>query len=332
MKISVIGPAIIDVLAGHVGPDIFSKKSNRVDNIRLSFGGNALNEAVTLSRLGAKTSLITKLGDDESGKRVLDFISENGLPTEKVIVEAGLKTAVSVVLIDESGERFFLTDPNSNLRKLDLGDIMPFIDEMGDIVCFPCMFTSPLLDIPKVAELFSLIKEKPGRTIVLDMTNAKNGETTDDMAGIFSQTDFFLPNREELISISKGKTPDEAAEQILGFGTKAVIVKCGSESTRVYTKNSVTTVPVFKEAHLCDTTGAGDCFGAGFIYGLYRGMDLINAVAFGNATASCTVEVMGATDGITSADEPTKRYQKLMNDLDIPSSLHPQGFDIPGQK
>lgn len=126
----------------------------------MSFGGNALNEAVVLSRLGVDTELVSRVGDDDAGKRVLDFLNDNRVHTDKVRVEEGLPTAINIVMVDTSGERFFLTNPNSNLRKLGISDITPWIDSMADIVCFPCFFTSPLLDLPAMEKLFSAIKEK----------------------------------------------------------------------------------------------------------------------------------------------------------------------------
>ena len=77
--ITVIGAAIIDVLAGPVSEDIFQSGSMPMKMTRMSFGGDALNEAVVLSRMGKKVELISKVGDDEAGNRVLDYIKANGI-------------------------------------------------------------------------------------------------------------------------------------------------------------------------------------------------------------------------------------------------------------
>ena len=311
MQVSVIGPAIVDILAGGVTKQIFDQKSNALSDIRMSFGGNALNEAVVLSRLGVDTELVSKVGDDDAGKRVLDFLKDNRVRTDNVRVEEGLSTAINIVMVDTSGERFFLTNPNSNLRKLGLSDITPWIDSMADIVCFPCLFTSPLLDLPAMEKLFPAIKEKNNRTLVLDMTTAKNGETIDDMKKMLSYVDFFLPNEEELKSISGGLTTDEAARKILSFGIKAVVVKRGGKDTLLFTENDRVKVPIYMTANVIDTTGAGDSFGAGFIYGLSQNMPLKDCVAFGNAVASCAVEFLGATTGIKDLDEPMRRFKDI---------------------
>lgn len=311
MQVSVIGPAIVDILAGGVTRQIFDHKSNALSDIRLSFGGNALNEAVALARLGAETELVSKVGNDDAGKRVLDFLNDNKVHTEKIKAEEGLSTAINIVMVDTVGERFFLTNPNSNLRKLGLSDIIPWTDSFADVVCFPCLFTSPLLDLMAMTKLFTTIKEKNKRLLILDMTTAKNGETIDDMKEMLSFVDYFLPNEEELRSISGGVDTDTAAKKILSFGVKAVVVKRGGNDTFLYTTDGCKKVPVYKASDVKDTTGAGDSFGAGFIYGLTKKMSLVDSVLFGNAVASCAVESLGATDGISSIEEPMRRYKEL---------------------
>lgn len=147
---------------------------------------------------------------------------------------------------------------------------------------------------------------------MLDMTTAKNGETIDDMKKMLSYADYFLPNEEELKSISGGLTTDEAARKILSFGVKAVVVKRGGKDTLLYTDNDRVEVPIYKTANVIDTTGAGDSFGAGFIYGLHKKMSLKECVTFGNAVASCAVEFLGATTGVQDLDKLRKRFQDIV--------------------
>ena len=78
-RITVIGAAIIDVLAGPVNAQVFQIGSQPVEKTGLSFGGDALNEAVVLGRLGKKVQLISKVGKDEAGDRVMDYAEGCGL-------------------------------------------------------------------------------------------------------------------------------------------------------------------------------------------------------------------------------------------------------------
>lgn len=204
-KITVIGAAIIDILAGPVNENLFQTGSMSMQMTKMSFGGDALNEAVVLSRLGKKTELITKVGNDEAGKRVLDYTKDNGINAKNITVEDNLTTGMNIVLIDDEGERHFLTNPQGSLRKLALKDILPYVDEMGDIVSFASIFVSPLLDIESMECLFREIKSKTRRVLAVDMTKVKNGEKLEDLQRILPYIDYIFPNHEE-ITLLTGET------------------------------------------------------------------------------------------------------------------------------
>jgi len=160
-EISIIGAGVVDILVGAVDEKIFSRSSTPLDFIKMSFGGDALNEAIALSRLGKKVQWISKVGDDDAGKRILNYATENGVDISGVKIETGLATGASVVLIDATGERRFITNKGSSLRKLSAEDILPHVDDMGEIVCLASMFVSPLLDIATMEKIFKQIKSKP---------------------------------------------------------------------------------------------------------------------------------------------------------------------------
>ena len=147
-QISIIGAGVIDVLVGAIDRNNFIDTSQDMDYVKLSFGGDALNEAIVLSRLGKKVQWISKVGDDDAGRKILDYAEENGVDISGVKIESGLDTAVTIVLVDSRGERRFLTNPHSSLRKLTAEDILPHVDDMAQLVSFASMFISPPLDVP----------------------------------------------------------------------------------------------------------------------------------------------------------------------------------------
>ena len=309
--ITVIGAAIIDVLAGPVDESIFEKGSQPVNSTRLAFGGDALNEAVVLSQLGAKVELISKVGDDEAGKRVLDFLQEKQVDVTKVKIEEGLDTGINIVLVTPEGERMFLTNPNGSLRKLSETDVMEQLDSAADIVCMASMFVSPLLDIPAMERIFQRIKGKPGRILVADMTTAKNGETLADIACLLKYIDYLIPNETEAARLTVETDAYRNAELFIEHGASCVVIKRGKKGCLIRTKNQQIEIPAYANATLVDTTGAGDSFAAGFLWGLKNGMPLEECGRFGCAVASCTVEKLGANTAIDSAELAMKRYNEM---------------------
>lgn len=310
-NITIIGNAIIDVLVKSVDAKVFEKGSLPVDQIKLAFGGDALNEAIVLTRLGKKVDLISKVGNDEAGSRVLSFLKDSGITIDKIIIENGLDTSINVVLIDENGERYFLTNPAGSQRKLMEDDIYPYLDSENDIVSFASIFVSPPLDISAMTRIFKRIKEKPDRILVADLTKAKKGERLEDLADLLPYVDYILPNKDEIALLTGEKDPCINAGLLIESGVSCAVIKCGSEGCIIRTRDDLYHIPAYPVKKCIDTTGAGDSFAAGFLWALSEGLPLIDCGCFACATASCTVECVGATGGVISVETSMKRYEEI---------------------
>lgn len=345
--VTVIGPAVIDILASPVDLDAIASGVRELDRIRMSFGGDALNEAVVLSRLGKKVQLISKVGDDEAGRRILTWLEGNGIATDSVIVQAGLDTAINIVLIEKNGNRRFLMNPHSSLYRLSREDVLPFLDGMAEIVSFASMFISPLFTIPKMEQLFAQIK-KSGRRLTVDVARAKNGETIEDVRPLLSYMDVFFPNEEEIAALTGEKDPVRNVCALVEAGTGTAVVKTGPEGCLIGCREPGSTVagkrpgqaagkepdsaagrepgaavpeteagchgiqimriPAVSGVRCVDSTGAGDSFAAGFISGMCDGLDSRECARLGCAAASCSIEEIGATDGVLDLTQVMERY------------------------
>ena len=266
-EISVIGVGVIDFLVGAVDEKLFKLDGQDVDYMKFSFGGDALNEAIALARLGKKVHWISKVGDDDAGHKILNYAAENGVDISGVKVEADLETAVTVVLVDKQGERRFLTNPRSSLRKLALEDILPHVDDMAQIVSFASMFISSLLDASAMEKLFKRIKAS-GRTLAVDMKCSKNGETLKDLAGVLSSVDYFFPNEFELSTLTGETDVQKNIETLLESGLKCAVVKRGGEGCIIATKSAQIEIPAYRVEKVIDTTGAGGLFCGGLFMGV----------------------------------------------------------------
>lgn len=307
--VTIIGAAIIDVLAAPVNENVFSIGSQPMDTIEMSFGGDALNEAVILSRLGKRVQLITKVGDDEAGRRVLSFLEENHISSEGTVIQRGLRTGINIVLIDEKGNRHFLTNPSGSLRRLSFEDIEGHLDDAAGIVSFAGMFVSPLLTIPEMKRLFSRIKDKKDRILAVDMTKAKNGEVLEDIQELLPYIDYIFPNEEEIALLTGERDPKRNASLLIERGVKTAVVKCGERGCIIADSSGVRHIPAVKAEKCVDTTGAGDSFAAGFLWGISQGMDHESCGRLACAAASCIVEQYGAAAGIDSIERVWKRFR-----------------------
>ncbi len=311
-KVTVIGAAIVDIYAGAVDKEIFTKGSVPARNIGISCGGDALNEAVILSDLGNSTEIISLLGNDEAAGTVRKCLEKNKIDTGKITVDPDIPTGTNIVLVDDAGERYFITNPESTLRKLSNEHILPHLDDAGDIVSFASIFVSPKLTVSDMEEVFRQIKETPGRILVADMTTAKNGEKIKDLEPILKYIDYIIPNEKEASILTGESDPVKSAEIFIEHGANTVIIKCGKEGCIYKSVYEEGHVPAYPDSKVIDTTGAGDSFVAGFIHGLSKGLSLQDSCRYGCAVSSVVVEHMGTqcTDDIRN--EAESRYSHYL--------------------
>ncbi len=307
MKITLIGNSTVDVLARPVNADVFASGSQPAEEIRMSCGGDGLNEAVMLSRMGKQTELISKIGTDDAGSRILSFLQDNHVSTDHMIIEEAAETSLNLVLIDDHGQRSFITNPKGSQRTLSYEEIVPHIKEAGEIVSFASIFVSSAMMMSDYQKLFSALK-KEGRVLCADMTKRKRGESLQDLLCFLPGLDYVFPNEEEIALLTGNNDPEINAGMLVDAGVKCAVIKCGEKGCIIKTEDECMHVPAYPHAHCIDTTGAGDTFVAGFLYALSEGMPLYNCGLFANAAASCNIEKTGASEGVTSLDEPMRRF------------------------
>ncbi|MDE7307077.1 MAG: carbohydrate kinase family protein, partial [Lachnospiraceae bacterium] len=219
------------------------------------------------------------------------------------------KTGINLVLIDDKGERYFITSQNGSLRKLYPQDIPDSSLLCGKYLCFASIFVAPAFDNTALTELFSRAKAN-GLILCADMTKRKNRETISDMKPCLSFLDYVFPNYEEA-SLLTGLTDwDEIADAFLLCGVKNVIIKAGSRGCFIKTHSRRYWIAAYPSDSCIDTTGAGDTFTACFLYAINLGMSLPEAGKFANAGASICVEQVGA-GGIENAEQVMKRYREI---------------------
>ena len=102
-----------------------------------------------------------------------------------------------------------------------------------------------------------------------------------------------------------------SADKFLQHGAFCVVIKRGKEGCLIKTTDEEIEIPAYLDTKVIDTTGAGDSFVAGFLYGLKNKWELKECARFGCAVASCIVEQMGANAENLSLNSPMKRYHEM---------------------
>ncbi len=293
-EIVIIGAAIVDVLVRPVNAAVFETGSYPAEEICMSPGADALNEAIVLSRLGGQVRLETVVGDDAAGRFLIRECADNGIMIEERQIKKEIPTGINVVLVGGDGERSFLTNPHGTLRALKLSDIrMPFEPE-ARYLCFASIFVFPEIKTAQLVRIFSQAKRQ-NMTVCADMTKCKCKETVSDMAEAFACLDYLFANEQEAALLTGKADTKEAARSLLAAGAKHVIIKCGAKGCLVMTVQESYQVPAAQGITCVDTTGAGDSFVAGFIFALSEGKELSQCAEFANLCGGRAAGVLGAT-------------------------------------
>ena len=308
----IIGAAITDLPLRPVSKIIFDVPSYAIDSMNMSIGGDAINEATVITRLGKNVRLIGAIGNDVAGGIIKKHCIDNGIDTSCIRTRDDFITSTNVILIQEDGERTVVNNRSGSLWTFSIDDIN--LDDIKDakILSFASIFNNARLDNSAMVKIFKKAKEE-GMIICADMVASRQKETIDDIAEAMSYVDYFFPNYEEASNLS-GKTDlDEIADTFINLGVKTVIIKIGKKGAFIKNKDGSQIVPAYLHSNCIDTTGAGDNFAAGFITALLEGKNLKECGQFANVVASISVESIGATEGVknrTMVDERLEKYKE----------------------
>ena len=191
-----LGAAVVDIPLRPVSRDMFDIESYPVDKIAMTVGGDAMNEATIISRLGFKTGIIACIGDDAAGQFILRSCKKDNIDVEGIKIDPNIDTSMNIGLVTEDGERTFVTNRNGSLWKENIEHVDFEKMKQAKILSLASIFNCPLLDGKALVEIFKVAKAE-GMTITADMIKPRLGETLDDIKEALSYVDYFFPNFDE---------------------------------------------------------------------------------------------------------------------------------------
>ncbi|MDI6847968.1 MAG: carbohydrate kinase family protein, partial [Candidatus Bathyarchaeia archaeon] len=228
-------------------------------------GGSAANTIVGLARLGCKVGFIGKVADDRDGRMLLEDFRREGVDTNGIIVARHGRSGTAMGFVDRKGERALYVDPGVN-------DTIEF-DEVNKEYAFQTRFLHLTSFVGEKSfqtqkRLFEILPKNVKVSLDIGELYARKG--LEALEPILSRTFVMMPNAKELQILTKKADYRENAELLLEKGVKTVAVKLGSKGCYVADGKESHMIEAF-EVNVVDTTGAGDAFCAGFLYGLISG-------------------------------------------------------------
>jgi ribokinase len=254
-------------------------------------GGSAANTIVGLARLGCKVGFIGKVADDREGKMLVEDFCREGVDTNGIMhSKHGISGAV-MGFVDEKGDRALYVDPGVN-DTIEFNEInMEYAFQTRFLHLTSFIGEKSYQTQKKIVEAFP-----QGVKISLDPGElyARKGAMLEP---IIEKTFVLMPNLNELELLTKMADYRKGAEVLLKKGVEIVAVKLGAKGCYVTNGRENHSVEPFK-VKVVDTTGAGDAFCAGFLYGLISDKSLYECGRLGNFVASRCIMKMGARSGL----------------------------------
>jgi sugar/nucleoside kinase (ribokinase family) len=300
MKILCVGQMVADILVQGINTLDFSVDTQRVSNIFIKNGGDCLNTAIDLRRLGNNIGFIGLVGNDILGQYLLDVLKNNQIETQGVRITDKARTSSVIVAINSNGERVFFYYGGTN-------DLFGFEDvklaeiEQFDIIHVGGTFMLPRFDGDGAAKLFELAHQF-GKLTTMDVTWDTTGRWMQIIEPCLKHLDLFMPSVGEAEKITGETQPENMAKVLMGQGVKNVIIKLGKEGCYVNALGENFYFPSY-DVPVVDTTGAGDSFVSGILTGISRGWNIKKSVRFASAVSAFCIQALGATTGVPSFEK-----------------------------
>jgi ribokinase len=260
-------------------------------------GGSAANTIVGLARLGCKVGFIGKVAGDREGKMLVDDFQRESVDTNGIIHSKHGRSGTAMGFVDKKGERALYVDSGVN-DTIALNEIDVKYASQTRLLHLTSFIGEKSFQTQK-----KLVETLPKNVkLSLDPGELYAEKGMQILEPLISRTSVFMPSRGELQLLTGKDDYRKGAETLLRKGVGVVAVKLGSRGCYVTDGKESHLVEAFK-VKVVDTTGAGDAFCAGFLYGLISGKSLYECGRIGNFIASRCIMKMGARPGLPHVDD-----------------------------
>ncbi len=308
------------ILLGRVAVDLnpvdYYCPLNESTTFKRYLGGSPANIAVGLARLGKKCGFFARVSDDQLGTFVTDYFDNEGIDTSHIKrCQNGEKIGLTFTEIKSETESSIVMYRNEAADlKLDVADIdEEYINKAKAIlISGTALAESPSREAALKAVALA---KKNGVPIIFDIDyRAYNWKNSDEIAIYYSsvarEADIILGSREEYDLTEKfikvGMTDKETAAYWHSQNAKIVIIKHGKEGSTAYTNDgesySIKPFPV----KLLKSFGGGDGYASAFLYGIFEGWEIIDALEFGSASAAMLVASHACSQDMPTVDAVKK--------------------------
>ncbi|MDD9956470.1 MAG: 5-dehydro-2-deoxygluconokinase [Anaerolineaceae bacterium] len=316
-----MGRSSIDLYSNDVGSPFVD-----INSFAAYVGGSPTNISVGATRLGARAALLTAVGEDPVGDFLLNFLRKEGVPTEYIPRKAGMRSSC-VLLGIEPPDRFPLQYYRDNCADINLTIDDVLAAPVTDCEVFQFAGTNLSLEPSRSATMFAAeLARQSGARVVFDIDFRPDQWSDIRAFGVVARSalplvDVVIGTEDEInaatlssveqMELTHSQVSDArvtgdtlaAIGSILDSGPEAVVEKVGAQGARIHLRDGeIVEAPGFP-VEIYNILGAGDAFGAGFLYGLVRDWGWYRSARLGNACGAIVVTKHGCADFMPTMSE-----------------------------
>lgn len=305
MRILGVGLLVCDILVKPVSAAVLAADTYMAEKIHISVGGDAFNVVSNLNRMGQEALFVGGIGQDEFADIIRGIMKKRGLSTEGLL-EDDVRSSVTAVLIHEDGERSFLGQEGA-CQWLDASRVPDAWLHEGDLLFVGSAGALPTMEDNGSLEDLMKRAHAAGMTVAMDVSGTREAMTSQRLEPLIRQADLFFPSLQEASLLCGSEDPKKIAEYYHGLGIRTLAVKMGEKGSYLSCDTYEGMIAAYP-AQAIDTTGAGDSFVSGFLYGYVNGYSMKECAMLGSAAGSLCVQTVGASE----ADLSVERLQKVI--------------------
>jgi sugar/nucleoside kinase (ribokinase family) len=308
MDVLCVGQLAADILVRPVERVDFGVDTKRVEGIDIRSGGDGLNVALGLARLGNRVGFCGKVGNDQLGEYLAGVVRGAGIDDRSLRRTDEATTCACLVLINTKGDRSFFYHGGAN-ELFSPHDVDESMIAEAAIVHVGGTYLLPRLDGEGAAGLFERA-QAAGKLTSMDVTWDVTGRWLSVIEPCLPHLSYFMPSIREAERIAGRSEPVAIAEFFENRGVGTTVIKLGDKGCYVKPRGKPGISVEGFRTRVVDTTGAGDSFVAGFLTGVLRHWDPRRSASFACAVAAMNIRQVGATGGIPTFEEALRFMER----------------------
>lgn len=268
-----------------------------LENLEIKPGGSAANTAVASSRLGLRTGFIGATGEDSEGKFLIADLKKEGVDTSQIAIRKEAPTGKCIIITDSDENRHMYAFTGAG-NLIEINKIDP-----NYIKTTKFLHIADLINIDPLIKVAETAHQSHNTKVALNPGGLITGLGYLKVQRLLSLTNIYISSIVEAERLYQTSDKNKLIQALLNEGITIIVLTMGKNGCVVATSEECHTIPAFTVDKVLDTTGAGDAFSAGFLFGLHNKFNLKDCGYCGNAVSALCIQEIGARNGLPTENE-----------------------------